>query len=127
MQTTVVVSKEADSWDGNQECGPASYLLPDESQLPDGQDLRATEVRGTPGSPRGGQVAKPDREVSRVDRLESHASGHREDGSTQESVQELVELGGPGNRPGGAGRGHDLLGRQFRPVVGEAVAVHADD
>ena len=72
VQTTIVVGKEADSWDKKRECCPASCLLPDGSQLTDGQDLRATEVRGALGRSRLGQIAKPERELGGVDRLESH-------------------------------------------------------
>ncbi len=42
-------------------------------------------------------------------------------------VYELVELGGPVDRPGGVGRRNDLLGRQSRTVVGKVVTVHTDD
>jgi hypothetical protein len=124
--TGVQRPERAESGDRDEHGALAGGGSPCGDQVAQGEDLRAADVLGSAGWPGFDQADQALGEVAGVERLEGQVRGDREQVAAEHLVQGGVELGRPLDRP--APRGcHELLGLPFRPVVGAAEVIDADD
>lgn len=95
--------------------------------LSNAEHFRSADVVGSANRAGLDKLGQPDSGISRGDGLERQVRCPDRDRQAQQSVDQFVELREALDRPANLRLLHDLLGSPFRPVVGESVAVDADD